>query len=262
MYRKRIFCLAAALCLLTGLALPAAAAEVDCDSIYCFSAGDFSEDESLAGICITALPDAGTGTVFLGTRVLQPGDILTADQLGKMTFSPLRSEEDQQAVVTYLPIYANRVDTAAAMTISILGKEDKAPAAEDSAGETYKNLPLEGTLSVKDPEGQALVYTVTRKPKRGEVVVNADGSFTYTPKKNKVGIDSFTYTASDAAGKTSREATVTVTILKPSEAARYTDTLGRECRFAAEWMKHTGIFVGENLAENPCFSPEKPGGFG
>ena len=142
MYRKRIFCLAAALCLLTGLALPAAAAEVDCDSIYCFSAGDFSEDESLAGICITALPDAGTGTVFLGTRVLQPGDILTADQLGKMTFSPLRSEEDQQAVVTYLPIYADRVEATTVMSIAVIGKTDQAPVAEDSAMETYKNQSL------------------------------------------------------------------------------------------------------------------------
>ena len=97
---KKPLCLALAVLLALGAAGTVLAAEVNCDSIYCFSAGDFSEDESLAGICITALPDAGTGTVFLGTRVLQPGDILTADQLGKMTFSPLRSEEDQQAVVT------------------------------------------------------------------------------------------------------------------------------------------------------------------
>ena len=48
-----------------------------------------------------------------------------------------------------------------------------------------------------------------------------------------------------------------MTILKPTEAPQYTDTVGRECRFAAEWMKHTGIFVGESLVENPCFSPEK-----
>ena len=257
MYRKRIFCLAAALCLLTGLALPAAAAEVDCDSIYCFSAGDFSEDESLAGICITALPDAGTGTVFLGTRVLQPGDILTADQLGKMTFSPLRSEEDQQAVVTYLPIYADRVEATTVMSIAVIGKTDQAPVAEDSAMETYKNLPNEAMLKVKEPEGQALTFTVTRQPKRGEVVIREDGSFHYTPRKNKVGVDSFTYTAADPAGNVSREATVTITILKPEDVRQYTDTAGKDCRFAAEWMKNTGIFVSESIGGNNCFQPEK-----
>ena len=143
------------------------------------------------------------------------------------------------------------------MTISIRGKEDKAPVAEDFAAETYKNLPLNGKLKVSDPEGQMLTYTVTRQPKRGDVVISEDGSFTYTPKKNKVGVDSFIFTATDPAGKVSREATVTITILKPSDAKQYTDTMGKDCRFAAEWMKNTGIFVGESLADNACFSPEK-----
>ena len=98
-----------------------------------------------------------------------------------------------------------------------------------------------------------MTFTVTRQPRRGSVTVNADGSFTYTPKKNKVGVASFTYTATDPAGKVSREATVTVTILKPTDATQYTDTVGKSCRFAAEWMKHTGIFVAEQVAENACF---------
>ena len=143
------------------------------------------------------------------------------------------------------------------MTIAIRGKEDKAPVAEDSAAETYKNLPLNGKLKVSDPEGQPLVYTVTRQPKRGEVAIGEDGSFTYTPKKNKVGVDSFVFTAADPAGNVSREATVTITILKPTDAKQYTDTIGKDCRFAAEWMKNTGIFVGESLGDHACFSPEK-----
>lgn len=257
MYRKRIFCLAAALCLLAGFALPVSAAEVDCDSVYCFSAGDFSEDETLAGICITGLPDGETGTVFLGSRVLRPGDILTADQIGKMTFSPLRTETDQQAAVTYLPIYADRVEAAAVMSIAVIGKTDQAPVAEDSAMETYKNLPNEAMLKVKDPEGQSMTYTIIRQPKRGEVVIREDGSFHYTPKKNKVGVDSFTYTATDPAGNVSREATVTITILKPEDARQYADTAGKDCRFAAEWMKNTGIFISESIGGNNCFQPEK-----
>ena len=102
-----------------------------------------------------------------------------------------------------------------------------------------------------------MTYTVIRQPKRGTVEIQDDGSFTYTPKKNKVGVDSFVYTAADPAGKVSREATVTITILKPSDGRQYQDTMGKDCRFAAEWMRHTGIFTGENLAEKSCFSPEK-----
>ena len=257
MNRTRIISAVAALVCIFSMALPALAAEVECDDVYCFVSSDFSTDETLTGICITGLPDSGAGTMMLGTRILRPGDILTIEQVARMTFHPLKGESDREAVVTYLPIYSDRVESAAAMSIAVIGKNDQAPVAEDSALETYRNLPNEAQLKVKDPEGQAMTYTVTRIPKRGEVVIREDGSFIYTPKKNKVGVDSFTYTATDPAGNVSREATVTITVVKPSDATQYTDTAGKSCRFAAEWMKNTGIFVGENVNGNGCFQPEK-----
>ena len=255
MFKTRFASLIMAVCCFAGVVGSASAAEVDSGSVYCFSAEDFAGEEALAGICLTDVPE--DGTLRLGSRVLRPGDILTAGQVAEMTFSPLDTEADQAAQVGYLPIYESHVDTASAMTIAIRGKEDKPPVAEDSAMETYKNLPNTGTLKASDPEGQPLTYTVTRQPKRGTVTIAENGSFTYTPKKNKIGIDSFTYTATDPAGKVSREATVTITILKPTDASQYTDTVGQNCRFAAEWMRHTGIFVGETVAEQTCFSPER-----
>lgn len=250
----RICALGLCLLCLTG---SVTALEVDCDSTYCFSSDDFAGEEPLVGICITGLPDADTGTVMLGTRVLRAGDILTADQVVKMTFMPLLTEQNQEAVVTYLPIYENRVDTATTTVISIRGKTDHAPIAEDCAVETYKNLPNQGSLKVTDPEGQTMTYSVMRQPKRGSVEVRADGTFLYTPKKNKVGVDSFTFTATDPAGNVSREATVTISILKPSDATQYTDTVNSACRFEAEWMKNTGLFVGEQIGGSQCFREEK-----
>ncbi len=256
MFRKRILCMLAAVVCLAGLCLSAAALEVDSGSTYCFSIGDFQAEESLSGICITGLPDPDAGTVMLGSRVIRTGDILTAGQVAQMTFLPLDTQTDQTASVTYLPIYESRVAPSATMTISIRGKQNLAPVAEDSSLETYKNLPNEGQLKVSDPEGGALVYTLVRQPKRGEVILREDGSFLYTPKKNKVGVDSFTYTATDAEGNVSREATVTIQILKPTDASTYTDTVGTTCRFAAEWMKNTGIFVGEQIGGAYCFQPD------
>ena len=243
----------AAIFLLTGSVW---AAQVDCDTTYCFTAQDFSQEE-LAGICITQLPEPETGTVMLGNRVLRAGDILTAEQISQMTFCPLRTEKDASATVAYLPIYENRVERSAVMTISIRGKEDKAPIAEDLSLETYKNLPNTGALKVQDPEGETLTYTLIRAPKRGQVDIREDGSFTYTPKKNKVGVDSFVYTATDPAGNVSRQATVTVQILKPAQKTQYTDTVGTDCRFAAEWMKNTGLFTGETIGGQQYFFPDK-----
>lgn len=257
MVGKRILCLSLCLSCALGLVGGVTAAEVACDQVYCFSREELS-GEALEGICVMGLPEADTGTVLLGTRVIRPGDILTAEQLEQLTFRPLLTEEDREAVLTYLPVSTDRVGEQNRMTISILGKTDKAPVAEDQAVETYKNLPSQGKLKASDPEGQALTYTVVRQPRRGTVTISEDGTYLYTPKKNKVGTDSFTFTVTDPAGKVSREATVTVEILKPTTGEQYADTEGAECRFTAEWMKETGLFVGEQVAGALCFQPEKP----
>lgn len=260
MFRTRYIAAVLALAgVLTLFGIPALAGEVDCDTVYCFTPADFSgEEEPLRGICLTGLPAPASGTVLLGSRILQPGDILTASQVAQMTFSPLRTEEDGTASVSYLPIYENRVEKPHTMTIAIHGKEDKAPVAEDCAVETYKNIPNEGKLKAEDPEGKNMTFTLVRQPKRGAVELREDGSFLYTPKKNKVGIDSFVFTATDPAGNVSRQATVTVQILKPTDSKQYTDTVGTSCRFAAEWMRNTGLFVGEQVGGSACFCPETP----
>ena len=255
LYRTHIARAVTAICCVAALCLPVLAAEVDCDSVYCFSGADFQEE--VVGICVTDLPDPSAGTVLLGSRVVRPGDILTAEQLSMLTFSPLWTQEDRSATVSYLPIFENRVAGEATTTISIHGKQDKAPIAEDSAMETYKNLENGGKLKVSDPEGQKLTFTVTRQPKRGDLELKEDGTFTYTPKKNKVGVDSFTYTATDPAGNVSREATVTIQIIKPTDAAMYTDTAGTDCQFTAEWLKNTGIFAGEQVGNDCCFNPDR-----
>lgn len=253
MLRTTVAFVTALTCMLC-LAVPGDAVELEAGSVYCFGAGDFSREEAITGICITGVPEESLGALRLGSRAIRSGDILTAEQTEQLTFSVPLGRADRTAEIGYLPIYENRVAPCAAMTIQIRGKEDHAPIAENSAAETYKNLPASGTLKVSDPEGQPMTFALTRQPKRGSVTIADDGSFTYTPKKNKVGVDSFTYTAADPAGNVSREATVTVTVLKPSDAPQYTDTAS----FTAEWMKHTGIFTGETLGDQFCFQPEKP----
>ncbi len=258
MFCKRIICFALAVFSLLGISGSVLASQVESGSTYCFTAQDFSSGEdTLAGICITGIPESNTGVVMLGTRILQPGDILTREQVESMTFQPVESQADTQVQVCYLPIYENRVEKEATMSIAVIGKENKAPVAQDSTLETYKNLPNDGKLSVSDPEGERLTYSLARAPRRGSVELGEDGTFTYTPKHNKVGVDSFTFTAADPAGNVSREATVTVQILKPTKTGQYSDTLGQDCRFEAEWLRNTGLFEGEKVNGQECFFPDK-----
>lgn len=230
--------------------------EVSSGAVYCFQSGQFvtEMDAELTGVCITGVPEAEQGQVLLGSRVICPGDFLTVGQLDNMTFRA-GAPESQDAQVTYLPIYGNRVEKEAVMTLSIRKTENQPPVAKDAVFETYKNLAREGTLEATDPEGKALTYTLVEKPQRGEITLNADGTFTYTPKKNKVGKDRFTFTVTDPEGAVSQEAVVEIEILKPLDSATYRDvTTGQ---FEALWMKHQGLFSGEKVAGEDCFGPER-----
>ena len=62
-----------------------------------------------------------------------------------------------------------------------------------------------------DPDGDALTASLVSGPSNGTLVLNADGSFEYTPDAEFSGTDSFTYAASDGTGN-STEATATITV--------------------------------------------------
>jgi VCBS repeat-containing protein len=62
-----------------------------------------------------------------------------------------------------------------------------------------------------DPSGLPLSAVLVTGPANGSLMLNADGSFTYTPNSGFFGSDSFTYEASDG-NLTSAPATVTLTV--------------------------------------------------
>ena len=57
--------------------------------------------------------------------------------------------------------------------------------------------PITGTIGASDPEGDPIVYSVTRNAQYGRVMVGADGSYTYTPGQEFTGTDTFTVAATD-----------------------------------------------------------------
>ena len=57
--------------------------------------------------------------------------------------------------------------------------------------------PITGTIGASDPEGDPIVYSVTRNAQYGRVTVGSDGSYTYTPGEEFTGTDTFTVAATD-----------------------------------------------------------------
>ncbi|HNQ90946.1 MAG TPA: Ig-like domain-containing protein [Verrucomicrobiota bacterium] len=89
-----------------------------------------------------------------------------------------------------------------------------APVAQDDAASTSAGTPV--TIAVldndQDANGDALTVSSLTQPSNGSVVVNADGTVTYTPVSGFVGTDSFSYKASDGLSL-SAVATVTVQVV-------------------------------------------------
>lgn len=224
---------------------------------YCFSESDFvSNDAALTGIFVTDVPSATVGKVCYGTRVIRPGDVLPLETLGSLSLSPV-CQSDREATLCYLPITENGLGQAQTVTIGITSGKNNPPIATGQTLQTYKNIANTGVLGVTDAENDQLTYSLTTAPKRGTVEIADDGTFTYTPNKNKVGKDSFAFTATDAAGNTSNEATVQIEILKPIDKLTYGDMHDDPNQFTALWMRSEGLFTGETIGGVTCFGPEK-----
>lgn len=62
-----------------------------------------------------------------------------------------------------------------------------------------------------DPEGDTVSYGLGTQAGHGTAIVNADGTYTYTPAAGYSGADSFTYTVGDGSAATTYTVTVSVT---------------------------------------------------
>ena len=143
------------------------------------------------------------------------------------------------------------------LKLQLVSKKDTTPVCTDVQMETYKNIANTGALAASDEDGDALTYQIVRAPKRGSVELADDGSFTYTPAHNKVGRDSFVYTATDPAGNVSNEARVKIKIVKPTDAATFADLAGDPLEYRAMALKDMGVYGGRQIAGQLCFAPDE-----
>jgi VCBS repeat-containing protein len=91
---------------------------------------------------------------------------------------------------------------------------DKYTVAEDSK---LTVAPALGVLANdSDPEGNSFTGVLVDAPKKGQLTLNPDGSFTYVPNANFFGVDSFAYRAADA--NSSPPATVTIQVANVNDA--------------------------------------------
>ena len=92
--------------------------------------------------------------------------------------------------------------------------EGQSPVAENLELSVYRNEAVEGMLAATDESDDTLRFTITTEPVKGQLLLREDGSFVYTPDKDRRGRDYFGYKAIDSEGNLSQEATVIIRIEK------------------------------------------------
>lgn len=242
--------------LTTATCVTAAEVTVDPTTSFCFSSDDFTAAQTADGIFITAIPSSNIATVRYGERTLKAGDALTFDALDMLTMET-SCVTTQSASIEYCTITDGKVSGTSTLKMSIRPKSNEAPTAQDSHFETYKNINNNGILKATDPEGSTMTFQLVDAPKRGTVELHEDGTFVYTPMKNKVGKDSFTFTVTDNAGNTSEPAKVTIEILKVTSKPTYADMMNDTSSFEANWLRENDIFCGPLIGGKLCFQPDE-----
>ena len=148
--------------------------------------------------------------------------MLTLEESGAFVYTPNRDFVGVDSF-TYKVNDGESDSKVATVTINLTAVND-APFAKSDSYTTPENTtivvsPAEGVLANDvDHEGDPFSAVLVDGPAHGQITVNSDGSFSYTPDADYYGRDSFTYRAS-GGGLLSEAATVSVVVTSPRDMA-------------------------------------------
>lgn len=146
---------------------------------------------------------------------------------------PLRNDDigEEQTTFSILPRDEGNYTispTSGAVTLTLLDTSNSPPVADDDSYSTGFGAVLtvaaaDGVLNGDtDVDDDPLTAAIASEPSNGAVMLNADGSFSYTPNAGFSGEDSFTYTVSDPSGENDT-GTVTITVNESPNSAPVAD---------------------------------------
>ena len=179
-----------------------------------------NEDTQLTGNVLTNDTDT-EGNTLTATLVTGPSHgALTLNADGTFTYTPTANYHGTDSF-TYTATDGTTTSTAATVTVTVNAVND-IPVAFNNSYTTNENTQLTGNVLTNDTDadGNTLTATLVTGPTRGTLILNSDGSFTYTPTTNYHGTDVFTYKANDGiANSTTAVVMITVTSVNDAPSA-------------------------------------------
>jgi len=146
---------------------------------------------------------SGTNHAVTGISVPTNGSaVINAD--GTITYTP-NADFNGTDTFTYTVTVTNADGTKTTETPTVtvtVSPVNDVPVGKDIFITTLEDTPVSDKISVTDVDGDVLVYNKKTDPTHGTVVVNIDGTYTYTPNKDYIGNDSFSVIVTDGNGGT------------------------------------------------------------
>ncbi|PJK29735.1 hypothetical protein CVT23_11900, partial [Minwuia thermotolerans] len=154
---------------------------------------------------------------------------------------------------------ANPPATTATATLTVQGVND-APAAIDLAVSGDEDTTISGQVQATDPDASDdLTFALSGGPANGNVTVNADGTFDYTPDVDFNGADSFTVEVNDGNGGAAT-AEVAVTVNAVNDAPEIL-LPGTDDQIALDFSQASGLAgINNNFLRNDMSIGALPGG--
>ncbi|MCJ7983294.1 tandem-95 repeat protein [Priestia sp. OVL9] len=156
-----------------------------------------NEDTTLNSQVVATDVDGNLLTYGLLTGPVNGTVIVNPD--GTYTYTP---NENYNGIDSFSVVVSDgQGETAVStITITVLPVNDPPVGPVVVALVTNEDTPVSSQITAFDPDGEVLTYTLQDPPTNGVAVVNADGTFTYTPNGNYNGPDTFTVLISDPSG--------------------------------------------------------------
>ncbi|MEB3200580.1 MAG: tandem-95 repeat protein [Synechococcaceae cyanobacterium] len=179
----------------------------------------------LNGLTDQGIQDTHAAEAASGTTA--NGGIYTIATNGDATYDPngqfeyLAEGQPSTDSFTYIAVDDDGGTASATVFVTITGRNDAPVANPDTYStdeDTTLTIAASGVLgNDTDVDNDPLTAVLVSGPSNGSLMLNADGSFSYTPDTDFNGSDSFSYKANDGA-LDSADTTVTITVTPVNDA--------------------------------------------
>ncbi|MGP0205250.1 cadherin-like domain-containing protein, partial [Pseudomonas sp. NCHU5216] len=182
--------------------------------------------------------------------------VMNAD--GRFTYTP---DPDWNGTdgFTYRVTDGELVSAPASITLNVTPVND-APLAGDARFtlEEDSTLAIDLLTLASDIEGDALTVEILSGPQHGQLVMNADGRFTYSPDPDWNGTDGFTYRVTDGE-LVSAPASITLNVTPVNDAPLVADarfTLEEDSTLAIDLLALASDIEGDALTVEILSGPQ------